>query len=115
MTILLRRALFISMVAILAGCFPPRGNAELPVVSPAITAAATARWSDADEGQLSAGRTTMQASCNRCHGLPDPAAYDAEELPSIVARMAKKAQLAEDQEQAVLRYLLAAHDATVVQ
>ena len=67
-----------------------------PAVSPQLVDAGKAKWPDATLESLQRGRDTFVASCGKggfCHGLRDPHAYPADKWPSIVERMAKKADL----------------------
>jgi mono/diheme cytochrome c family protein len=79
-----------------------------PAVAPPITASflrAGVRQ-HADGPTLSEGRRLYLNRCIQCHALPQVAKYDSEGLKVIVAKMAGRANLSEEQHDAVLKYLL---------
>jgi cytochrome c5 len=92
----------------LAGCLPPRDHAQLPPVSPAMTAWASAQWPDASPAQLSHGRETMESHCTACHSMPSPLHETAKDWPEVMQDMAEKAKLPTADEVAMLRFILAA-------
>ncbi len=60
----------------------------------------------ADGPTLSEGRRLYLNRCIQCHALPRVAKYDSQSLTLIVAKMAGRANLTEEQHDAVLKYLL---------
>lgn len=89
----------LALVASLVGCGYPKSG---PV--PATPGGeASSNWPDAAEG-----RTLFVANCNKCHGHPDVHAESDAEWPSIVERMAKKAELDAAQRDKVLHFIQAA-------
>lgn len=83
----------------LAGCGYPK-SAPVPA---APGPAASAQWPDAAEG-----RQLFVANCNKCHGYPDVRSEPEAEWPSIIERMAKKAELDAAQRDKVLHFVQAA-------
>lgn len=59
---------------------------------------------------LSSGRSTFVSRCARCHALPDVNEHTRSEWPRLVAEMAKRSGLKPGQREAVLAYILAAHE-----
>lgn len=57
---------------------------------------------------IAAGRATFTAKCNGCHGYPDVSAIADDKWPSIVKKMAGKADLTPAQGDEVLQFILAA-------
>ncbi len=79
-----------------------------PAVAPPITASflrAGVRQ-HADGPTLNEGRRLYLNRCIQCHALPQVAKYDPERLTAIVAKMAGRANLSDEQHDAVLKYLL---------
>ena len=96
-------ALFASATA---GCaFPPAGALPPPVTAADVDAA-KARFPEASEGSLNAGRDLFAARCNGCHHYPDISKIDEARWPEILSRMGKKANLDEAQTKAVLSFTL---------
>ena len=88
-------------------CYPKSAPAP-GAISPDEVARASTRWPGATAESLSKGRDLFLAKCNACHGYPDLSAIPEERWPTIVERMAKKADLASGGGDAVLHYVLAA-------
>lgn len=65
---------------------------------------------EVEESQLQLGRELYLKNCNRCHSRVFPGNLDAEYWREIVPHMAKNAELEEGDEQAILLYLMAAHN-----
>lgn len=81
-----------------------------PAVSPELVDIGRAQWPDTTQESLQRGHDTFVASCGKggfCHRLRDPHNYPAAELPNILDRMAKKADLNDAQKVDVLRFVLA--------
>ncbi len=95
-----------------AGCGYPKSGAVPEALGPADVTAAKARWPDADESKLAAGRSLFVARCNACHGYPDIRAIDEARWPDIVARMGKKAGLDPASTEEVLQFVLTARQRT---
>jgi len=108
---LLRRALLLAPIVLVAGCAPPF---QPPPVSPRLVAVGQARWSDATFASLQRGRDTFVASCGRgglfCHRLRNPHHYPAARWPRILDKMSKKAHLSAAQREDVLRFVLSVRD-----
>ena len=98
------------LFAALTSCGFPKTAAAPGPVSPAEVTAATARWSDATEAQLTTGHDAFVARCNHCHGYPDLASVPEDKWPSIVERMGQKASLDAKQKDSVLRFILIARN-----
>jgi len=89
-------------VLFLAGC------ETTPAVPPSVTASflrAGARQ-HADGATLTEGRRLYLNRCIQCHALPRVEKYDPQRLTLIVGKMAGRANLNEEQHDAVLKYLL---------
>ena len=89
----------LALAAVLVGCGYPK-SAPVPAVPGGET---SSNWPDAAEG-----RTLFVANCNKCHAHPDVHSESDAEWPSIVQRMAKKADLDAAQGEKVLHFVLAA-------
>jgi hypothetical protein len=61
----------------------------------------------ADLGALRRGRAILVTECATCHKLFLPDEYSREEWPGIIARMARRASLGEEQAADLLLYLSA--------
>lgn len=60
------------------------------------------------QAQLNAGHDLHARKCATCHAFEDPATHSAPDLKQrILPKMATKAKLSADEQQAVLAYLLA--------
>lgn len=104
------RVPWLLVFAALSACGFPKSAAAPGAVSPAEVSAATSKWPDATEAQLTTGRDTFIARCNHCHGYPDLASVSEGDWPGILDRMAKKASLDATQKEAVLRFVLVARN-----
>jgi len=94
----------------LAGCLPPRDHAQLPTVSPDMATWAATQWSDTSAAQLSHGRETMENHCTACHSMPSPLHETVKDWPDVMQDMADHAKLGNVDQQAMLRYILAARN-----
>jgi len=90
------------LLALSAGCLP-----SAPTPSEAQVQAARARWPTLDKEQLDSGRTLYRMACSRCHELTPPSRLTPEQWETMVARMAPRALLSEEDEVAVFQYLYA--------
>jgi mono/diheme cytochrome c family protein len=104
---MLSRSLTFALLASAAtGCaFPPAGALPPPVTT-ADADAAKARFPDASEGSLNAGRELFASRCNGCHHYPDVSKIEDGRWPEILSRMGKKASLDDAQTHAVLSFIL---------
>jgi hypothetical protein len=103
-----RFATFALLASAAAGCaFPPAGSLPPPVTA-ADADAAKARFPDASEGSLNAGRALFASRCNGCHHYPDVSKIEDARWPEILSRMGKKASLDDAQTRAVLSFILVA-------
>jgi mono/diheme cytochrome c family protein len=93
-----------------AACGPKAGAAPGPL-SMASAELARSRWPDASLESLEQGRQLFLANCHRCHAYPDRTAYTAEEWPSLVRRMGRKARLSDAEAMLVLRFVLTDREA----
>jgi hypothetical protein len=89
-----------------AGCFPKAAPVPPAVAASGVTRAST-RWPGVTAEALSMGRDRFVAKCNGCHGYPDLRAISEERWPGIVARMGKKADLGDQERDALLHFVLA--------
>ena len=89
-----------------AGCYPKAGPPPGALSAGSVTSAST-RWPGATATSLAAGRDLFLAKCNSCHDYPDLAAIPDERWPHILDKMARKADLATEQRDAVLHFVLA--------
>ena len=83
-----------------------------PPMSQADADRLTARGQAVTLGELEEGRSLFVGRCAACHRLPRPDAYGTDRWPVFVDEMAARAQLTRPQAGAVLRYLLAAREAS---
>jgi hypothetical protein len=97
-----------ALLATLTACGFPKTGPVPGAVSPAEVTAATAKWPNATEAQLTSGRDAFVARCNHCHGYPDVGSVPEGEWPAIIDRMGNKASLDASQKDAVLRFILVA-------
>jgi hypothetical protein len=88
-----------------AGCYPKAGAAPGELSAASVTWA-TGRWSGTTADSLAAGRRRFLAKCNGCHNYPDFGAIAEERWPTIVERMAHKANLGAEERELVLRFVL---------
>ena len=101
------RLLFSS--ALLAGWGLILGGCETtPASAPRITAAFIRAGGrvHADASTLTEGRRLFLNRCIQCHSLPSVAKYEPERLTAILTKMAARANLNEEQHDAVLKYVL---------
>jgi cytochrome c5 len=77
-----------------------------PAVSPAVVAAGAS--SDASVDQLNQGRSLFMARCIECHALPVVGAHSVARWRKVLPKMAPRARLQPNEEEAVLAYLVAA-------
>jgi mono/diheme cytochrome c family protein len=104
----MRKRLILGLVVLGAFGLFLSGCESSPAVAPPITASflrAGVRQ-HADGPTLTEGRRLYLNRCIQCHALPQVAKYDPERLTVIVAKMAGRANLSEEQHDAVLKYLL---------
>jgi mono/diheme cytochrome c family protein len=87
---------------LLAGC----SGTVLPPVTPDM--ARTGAASPGRLAKLERGRTLYASRCIECHTLPAIKAHTDSEWPHLVGWMAKRASLKEDEQEAVIAYILAA-------
>jgi mono/diheme cytochrome c family protein len=64
----------------------------------------------ASSDSLAQGRELFVQRCDTCHELPAVSSQTLSAWPHIVDTMTKRSALDDQQHQAVLRYILAAHD-----
>ncbi|MFL6588900.1 MAG: c-type cytochrome [Chthoniobacterales bacterium] len=95
-------ALLAASVLLLDGC------ESTPAIAPPVTASflRAGLRQHADGPTLAEGRRLYLNRCIQCHALPHVTKYDPERLTAIVAKMAGRANLSEQQHDAVLKYLL---------
>jgi mono/diheme cytochrome c family protein len=89
--------------AILASCETALKSAP-PVTAAFIRAT---RQKPADAQTLEAGRKVFLNRCIACHALPEVARYDAARIPRIVGWMSHRAHLSAEEQEALVKYLLA--------
>ena len=61
----------------------------------------------ADAQTLEAGRKVFLNRCIACHALPDVTRYDSARIPRIVGWMSERAHLRANEQEALVKYLLA--------
>jgi len=93
-----------------SACGPKSGAAPGPL-STTSTELARSRWPDASAESLEQGRQLFLVNCHRCHSYPDRTAYTAEEWPSLVRRMGRKAHISDAEAMLVLRFVLTDREA----
>lgn len=107
---ILRSLACVGAVVAITGCLPPRDHATLPEVSDRMVTYATGQWPDATPTQLMHGRDTMLTKCTACHSMPSPDHESVQEWPSVMKSMSKKAKVADTDEAAMLRFIIAARE-----
>ncbi len=79
-------------------------------VTPRMLEAAKQRWPDSSREGLEAGAALFDRKCSECHKLPDPKSRDAAGWQQILPKMGKLAGLGAEDQDRVLRYLIAARE-----
>jgi cytochrome c5 len=102
-----RFAALVCGAALLAGCGTTSPDA--PAVTPSIIARANGQH--ASGPQLNTGRNLFVGRCIECHSLPAINEHAAEAWPAIVRKMSARAGLTPAEREALLAYILAAHEA----
>lgn len=64
------------------------------------------RFPDATKEELQKGHSIYTGACTKCHGTKDVTAYTEPRLLEIVDDMAKKAEIAPEEKQALIRFAL---------
>lgn len=106
----LRTTMVLAMLAVagltsgMSGCAV--GKASIPTAEEMSAAGALTKGVDLDA--MRRGRAVLVTECATCHKLFLPDEYSREEWPGIVARMARRASLGEEQAADLLLYLSAA-------
>ena len=95
-------------LAILASCETAMKSAP-PVTAAFIRAS---RQENADARTLEAGRRIFLNRCIACHALPQVARYDSARIPRIVGWMSHRAHLSSEEQNALVKYLLAVKSET---
>jgi len=94
------------LVLTAAGCYPKAGPAPAALSANSVATAST-RWPGVTPASLAVGHDLFLAKCNSCHEYPDLGAISEGRWPGIVESMGKKSQLAAEERDAVLHYVLA--------
>jgi mono/diheme cytochrome c family protein len=89
--------------AILASC--ETGLKSAPPVTAAFIRAN--RQEKVDGRTLETGRKIFLNRCIACHALPEIARYDSARIPRIVGWMSHRAHLSSEEQNALVKYLLA--------
>lgn len=85
---------------------PPSGTATPGIDQ--LVQIAQSRWPDVNAKTLSDGKDLYyNGACVNCHGAKKISRFSEEEWPSIMDRMAPKAQISDAQKDAVLKYVIA--------
>ncbi|TNF23936.1 MAG: hypothetical protein EP329_26240, partial [Deltaproteobacteria bacterium] len=101
------RALALTVLAVLVGLGASAcGGTVLPAPVAADAERASARWPDADLGQLTRGRTLYLQKCSGCHALVAPHARKPEAWPPAVNAMAAKINLPDRDRELITRYVV---------
>jgi cytochrome c553 len=90
-------------VVILASCETSLKSAP-PVTAAFIN---SGRQKKADAPTLEAGRKVFLNRCIPCHAVPDIARQDSARIPRIVGWMSGRAHLTSEQQEVLVKYLLA--------
>lgn len=91
----------------LAGCQSTSSPAAPPVTAAMVKSGGRGQVNMAI---LSSGRSAFVSRCAACHALPKVNEYPRSEWPGFVADMSKRSGLNPGQSEAVLAYILAAHE-----
>lgn len=87
---------------------PPGNGATVTDPFVQLALIAQSRWPDVTAKTMSDGRELYyNGACVNCHGAKKIARFSEEEWPSIMDRMAPKAQITDAQKDAVLKYVIA--------
>jgi hypothetical protein len=92
----------VALCAVLPSCARPR-----LAPTPEDTAWAATQWPGTTDAVLEAGYAVYRKRCSGCHHLPLPDAHTPEKWTRTIPEMAGKAKLTAEQEDDVLRYILA--------
>ncbi len=101
------RAVALLAVIASAGCESTSSPKAPPVTAAMVK---SGRGQQLDMAMLSSGRSAFVSRCAHCHALPDVNEHTRGEWPRLVAEMAKRSGLNSVQREAVLAYILAAHE-----
>jgi nitrate/TMAO reductase-like tetraheme cytochrome c subunit len=94
-------------LSLLAACKSKKQTATTSgsIDSAQLTAAKT-KYPNATEAEMKKGNEVyFGASCTRCHSAKTITEITADEWPSIIERMAKKAKISDEEKDAVLKYV----------
>lgn len=100
----MRGLTFIALAALLSAC----GGSATLAPTEADLARAQEQWPDASLSQLTAGHQTYRARCGSCHRLYAPGELPPESWPHAVAEMSDRARLNPTEQEATIRFLVAA-------
>lgn len=104
--------LFVSVVVIACSPKTTTAVAATPTtptanVTTAQVDAAKTKFPEATMETLTKGYNVYYgASCTGCHGAKKITNFEADELPTIINRMAKKAGISDEEKDAVLKYVI---------
>jgi len=91
-------------IALVAGCQTSSSFAPAMVDARVVRAGAVGH---ADEKTLKAGRDLFTSRCIECHTLPPISRYFASAWPSLVDKMARRADLKPYERNAIVAYIVA--------
>lgn len=102
-----RFALCIGVAAMAALTFSSGCAGRLPDPSPDQVRFAADRWPGTTEENLARGRRLYVARCGGCHNLYLPGSVAAPRWPDVMNEMAPLSKLSPDEQEEILRYLMA--------
>jgi cytochrome c5 len=80
-------------------------SGSIPHPSPADVTRAQEEWPDASAAGLERGRDLYVVRCSGCHPLHRPGEYERAGWNRVLAKMAPRARLSEEERTQILRYL----------
>lgn len=97
----------VRLTACLALAGPIACAAALRQPTPQDARSAAARWPDTTLKDLERGRSLYVRRCSGCHTLHLPSERRADEWPTLVEKMSRKARLTPDQRVDITRFVVA--------
>lgn len=105
---------FLVLTLFLVGCFGAKVASEPKVEEALNLDKAIAKFPGYTSEEYHSGKKLYEAKCNTCHALKDPTKFNEEGLMKTVPKMvqmaneSKEAALSRDDQQSILRYMVAA-------
>jgi mono/diheme cytochrome c family protein len=94
----MKKFMIVAILVVLGACHSQKNLTKQPSVTPAAPAPASV-------SELQQGQEMFQANCGRCHKLPNPSAFNAQQWTKILEKMGPKARLTADQQQLVYKFV----------